>query len=114
LFTRKATNREELMSRASCLAITFLITGCAAGEPPLTAFKQISDTEFTFEARTDPIEFPEDNPETEATHMAWLKEELAKRKLCPNGFEITDRSEIAAKEATIGQTHNMAYHGVCR
>ena len=46
--------------------------------------------------------------------MAWLKQELATRKLCPNDFEITDRSEIAAKEATIGQTHNMAYHGVCR
>lgn len=102
------------MFKASCLAITFLISGCATGDPPLTTFNRISDTEFTFEARTDPIEFPEDAPETEATHMAWLKEELAKRNLCPNGYEITDHSKIVAAEEAIGQTYNIAYHGVCK
>ena len=102
------------MFRASRLVITLLISGCATDEPPLTTFNQISDTEFTFEARTDPIEFPEDEPETEATHMTWLKEELAKRELCPNGFAIKDRTKIAASEEAIGQTYNTAYHGVCK
>jgi len=45
--------------------------------------------------------------------MAWLEEILAERHLCPNGYTITGRTIVAAEEE-IGQTHNMAYHGVCK
>ena len=100
------------MSKAPWLMIAFLVGGCAGREPPLTSFKLTSETEFTFEARTG-IEYPADDPDTEATHMAWLEDELSKRKLCRNGYRITDKSEIAAPGEAIGQTYNMAYHGVC-
>jgi hypothetical protein len=68
----------------------------------------------SFEGRTG-LEYPADDPETEATHMAWLENELAKRNLCPNGYKITDKTEIAAAGGeVIGQTYNMAYAGVCK
>jgi hypothetical protein len=101
------------MSKTILLAITFLVSNCAGKEPPLTTFKQISDTEFTFEARTG-VEYPADDPDTEATHMGWLEEELAKRDMCPKGYRIDDKSEIAAAEEAMGQTYNMAYHGFCK
>jgi hypothetical protein len=93
--------------------MAFLLTSCAGREPPLTSFKQISESEFTFEARTG-LEYPADDPDTEATHMAWLESELNKRNLCPKGYRIEDKSEIAAPGEAIGQTYNMAYHGVCK
>jgi hypothetical protein len=89
------------------------IGGCASDEPPLTKFEQVSDNEFKFEARVG-LEYPEDDPEAEATRMAWLEEILAERHLCPNGYTITGRTVVAAEEEAIGQTHNMAYHGVCK
>ena len=101
------------MSKAPWLVMAFLLVSCAGREPPLTSFKQISETEFTFEARTG-IEYPADDPDTEATHMAWLEGELTQRNLCPNGYRIADRTKIAAPGETIGQTYNMAYHGYCK
>jgi hypothetical protein len=100
------------MSKVPWVMMVFLLGSCGGSEPPLTTFKEISDTEFTFEARTG-IEYPADDPDTEATHMAWLEEELAKRKMCPKGFKIEDKSEIAAAGETVGQTYNMSYPGVC-
>lgn len=102
------------MSKTPWLMMAFLLSSCAGDEPPLSSFKQLSETEFTFEGRTG-LEYPADDPETEATHMAWLENELAKRNLCPNGYKITDKTEIAAAGGeVIGQTYNMAYTGVCK
>ena len=81
---------------------------------PVTPAPTRSAAEFTFEGRTG-LEYPADDPETEATHMAWLENELAKRNLCPNGYKITDKTEIAAAGGeVIGQTYNIAYAGVCK
>jgi hypothetical protein len=91
-----------------------LIAGCAGDEPPLTKFDQISNTEFTFEARAN-LEYPENDPKAEATRMQWLEKALADKHLCPNGYTIKDRALVAAtEEEALGQTHNIAYHGVCK
>jgi hypothetical protein len=103
---------EELNPAAWLLAI--LTAGCAAGaEPPLTKFEALSNDEFTFEARAG-VEYPEDDAEAEATRMDWLEQALADRGMCPDGYEITEKTVVAAEAEALGQTHNVAYHGVCK
>lgn len=103
---------DELKPAAWLLAV--LTAGCAAGaEPPLTRFEALSNDEFTFEARAG-VEYPEDDPDAEATRMNWLEQALADRRMCPNGYEITDKTLVAAEEEALGQTHNVAYSGVCK
>ena len=90
-----------------------LTAGCAGAEPPLTKFEALSNNEFTFEARAD-VEYPEDDADAEAARMKWLEQALADRQMCPDGYRITDRTLVAAQEEALGQTHNVAYHGVCK
>ena len=103
---------DALKPAAWLLAV--VAAGCAAGgEPPLTKFEALSDDEFTFEARAG-VEYPEDDPEAEATRMKWLEQALADRRMCPKGYEITEKTVVAAEEQALGQTRNVAYHGVCK
>lgn len=90
-----------------------MLAACTGDEPPLTRFEAVSENEFTFEARAG-IEYPEDSAEAEATRMQWLEEALADRRMCPDGYDITGRTLVAAKEEALGQTHNVAYHGTCK
>ena len=106
-----ALQRNPLCAAAWLLAA--LTAGCAGAEPPLTKFDALSKDEFTFEARAG-VEYPEDDPEAEATRMKWLERALADRQMCPGGYEITDRTLVAAEEEALGQTHNVAYHGICK
>lgn len=101
------------MGRTVSLLMAVLIAGCAGKEPPMTRFDQVSGKEFTFEARAD-LEHPEDDAKAEATRMEWLKKAVADKHLCPNGYTITGRTVVAAPEEALGQTHNVAYHGVCK
>jgi hypothetical protein len=89
------------------------VAGCAGKEPPLSRFDQASENDFTLEARAA-MQNTEDDPKAEATRMDWLNKALADRHLCPNGYTITDRTKVAAPEQALGQTHNIAYHGVCK
>ena len=102
-------------SPPSSWLVIALLSGCAgaADEPPLTRFEALSNTEFTFEARAG-MEYPEDSEQAEATRMQWLEQALADRGMCPNGYAITGRTLVAAKEEALGQTHNVAYHGKCK
>jgi len=95
------------------LLITLAIGGCAGAEPPLTKLNVLSNKDFTFEARAN-LEYPENDPKAEATRISWLEQALADRHLCPNGYTITGRTLVAAEEEELGQTHNVAYHGVCK
>jgi len=101
--------------RISGIVVTALaIAGCVGKEPPLTKLEVHSKNDFTFEARSG-LEYPEDDPHAEANRMKWLEEALADRHLCPNGYNITGRTPVAAEgEEALGQTHNIAYHGVCK
>lgn len=100
--------------RTGWIIAAALAAGCTGTEPPLTDFKALSASEFTFEARAD-AEYPEDDAAAEATRMKWLDQALAERKMCPNGYKISDRTLVAAaEEEELGQTHNVAYHGVCK
>ena len=101
------------MWRKWSVLMVLAAAGCAGKEPPLTRFDQVSQKDFTFEARTG-LEYPEDDPKAEATRMEWLNKALADRHLCPNGYTITERTKVAAPEQALGQTHNIAYHGVCK
>ena len=100
-------------ARSAAWLIALLAAGCASDEPPLTTFKTLSKSEFTFEARAD-MAHPENDPDAEATRMEWLQQALADRQMCRSGYEITGRTLVAAKEEALGQTHNIAYHGVCK
>jgi hypothetical protein len=112
LFIWKALS-EAGMRRLWRVLVVLVAAGCAGKEPPLTQFDHVSKNDFTFEARAD-LEYPEDDPKAEATRMDWLNKALADRHLCPNGYTITDRTKVAAPEQALGQTHNIAYHGVCK
>jgi hypothetical protein len=103
----------EKMRRALSFAGAMAIVGCTTNEPPLAQFDHVSKNEFTFEARTG-LEYPEDDPKAEATRMDWLNKALAEKHLCPNGYTITGKTVVAAPEKALGQTHNIAYHGVCK
>ena len=93
--------------------VTALTAGCVGKEPPLTTFTAETSKEFTFEARAG-MEYPEHSQAAEATRMQWLDEALADHNMCPNGYQITGRTLVAAKEEELGQTHNVAYHGTCK
>lgn len=101
------------MWRTVSLLMAVFVAGCAGKEPPLTRFDQVSEKEFTFEARAD-LQYPEDDAKAEATRMDWLNKALADKRLCANGYTITGRTVVAAPEEALGQTHNVAYHGVCK
>jgi hypothetical protein len=93
--------------------LALVVAGCASDEPPVTTFKALSKNEFTFEARAD-MAYPENDPDAEATRMEWLKQALDDRQMCRDGYNITGHTLVAAKEEALGQTHNIAYHGVCK
>src|SRR5687767_13215911 len=95
------------------LVSALAISGCAVDKPSLTKFEALSSSEFTFEARAD-LSYPADDPKAEATRMGWLEKSLAENRLCPNGYTITGRTIVLAEEGALGQTHNVAYHGICK
>lgn len=99
--------------RVAAWLLAALTAGWAGAEPPLTKFEALLKDEFTFEARAD-IRYPDDDPDAEATRVKWLERALADRQMCPDGYGITDRTLVAAEEEALGQTHNVADHGICK
>lgn len=111
--------------RLTVLAVLALAGGCAgSGVARYVSGKDLQDRHsmsrlypatdgatLIFEASVS-AEYPPDDPAAEAARERWIAQWLARRSLCPDGYEILDRAHLgAAADNPYG--HHLRYRLRC-
>jgi hypothetical protein len=94
--------------RKLCLAGLMVLCGCALDRLTLTEFEP-NDGGFRYVAPASAV-YPADKDDVEAVRVEWLEQYLRDNKICPSGYEITDRKVIYKGFGGAGRIY---YYGRC-
>jgi len=60
------------------------------------------------------VDYAPDDKDAEAARIRWIEEDLRDNKMCPKGYEITDRKVVVRGHAVLGDLHDIYYYGKCK
>ncbi|MEI6317400.1 MAG: hypothetical protein WCS09_02720 [Pseudomonadota bacterium] len=82
-------------------------------KPQMTSFEHASGGQFRLAVRGTSVQYALDEA-GERQRIEWLEEYLAINKVCPAGYQVTDRT-VVNRGSVIGiQHHEVVYRGACR
>ncbi|MGE0256922.1 MAG: hypothetical protein AB7N54_20260 [Alphaproteobacteria bacterium] len=91
-----------------------ILAGCAAVDrQEMSEFEPLEGGKFRYEVVADVV-YPAGSDSAETERMAWLATWLEGNKLCPAGYEITERKPVLIREALLGPVHRIYYTGHCK
>lgn len=85
------------------------LAGCATIDRGVVSdFRPTGPTTFVYRAQAGALDYPAGSPAAEQVRMDWLRTWLTDNAMCPGGYEITKRQEVA-----IGFGARIHYTGRC-
>ncbi|MEW5727908.1 MAG: hypothetical protein AB1918_08795 [Pseudomonadota bacterium] len=94
-------------------ASLLLVSACAANDRfRYTEFEPGRDGAFRYRVTADAA-YPEDDQDAEGVRLAWLGEYLRDNRLCPGGYDITERKAVLKRKGFVGDVYDVIYYGSC-
>ena len=107
-------NMVKLTNWLAAIALLLAMTACTSSmdREAHTDFKLLPNGGFEFRATANWV-YVADSATAEVTRIAWLEQYLSLNKICPIGYEVTDRTVVLLGRSLIGPNHDVYYTGSC-